>query len=148
MNINKVKINNELIFRFKHDFFMCRLEDLNSISLGTAPTQHRVGLKSQSPDEIYEVQVSSHIFTYEFVGHPFSLCSDVWMFCVWGMWEKYVLLYLPFIEPLVLFQAVFHITTLDLLHITFLLLPWPCNGSSCFQSCPFSILQNTTKILL
>lgn len=80
MNINKVKINNELIFRCKPDFFMCRLEDLNNISLDTAPTQQWVGLKSQIPDGICKVQVSSsHIYTHvcwtSFL--PVFWCDDV-----------------------------------------------------------------------
>ena len=74
MNSNKVKINNELIFRCTPDTFLCRLEERNAVSLCIVPTQHWVGLKSQVPNESCKMQGWAHAFTDEFVGHPLSLC--------------------------------------------------------------------------
>lgn len=88
MNINKVKINKELIFRCKPDF-MCRLkEGDDDLSFCTVPAQCWVDLKSKNPTETCKMQISSCIFTFHPVGHLFSLCFDLRMFCVWGMFAK------------------------------------------------------------
>lgn len=88
MNINKVKINKELIFRCKPDF-MCRLEEGNDdLSFCTVPTQCWVDLKSKNPIDTCKRQISSRTFTFHPVGHLFCLCFDLRMFCVWGVCAK------------------------------------------------------------
>lgn len=90
MNINKVKINKELIFRCKPDF-VCRLkEGDDDLSFCPVPAQCWVDLKPQNPPAACKMQISSRIFTFHPVGHLFSLCFDLRMFCVWSMCAKIV----------------------------------------------------------
>ena len=93
MNINKVRINKELIFRCKPDF-MCRLkegnDDLSFCTVSCSMLSNVLDLKSKNPTETCKMQISSYIFTFHPVGHLFSLSFDLRTFCVWGMFAKII----------------------------------------------------------
>lgn len=153
MNINKVKINNELIFRCKPDFFTCRLKEQNDdISLCMAPTQCWVDPKSKNPNETCKVQASSHIFSYKFIGRLFSLCFHLRLFCVQGMYAKVCVCVClcAFIHSLIhrscFNQSPHHYSWSSSRLLS--TLPWSQKWSPCFGLVPLQfILHNNTQMI-
>lgn len=77
MNINKMRINEELIFRHKPDFFVGILKEhdddvsfCTSLSL-LSPPQRGVSLKFQKSSKNCKVRVSAEVSTHKFVEHLF-----------------------------------------------------------------------------
>lgn len=89
MNINKMRINEELIFRHKPDFFVGILKEHDDdvsfctfLSIPSVPPQRGVSLKLQKSSKNCKVQVSAEVFTHKFLDIFSPLCFDVMMFCV------------------------------------------------------------------